>query len=119
MKLNIYYDETKKMCYLYEGDEFELDGSDYATIDVENHNTKNLHDFLQRKLIEALLSNNGEKMYLVTNNIINESFYTEDSFSKLIELINNLISICNYTISSCFKSLEDVNDNKLTDDMSK
>ena len=114
MKLNIFYDSEQKKCFLFEGDSFE-GVTDFATIDLENHVTSNLHDFLQKKLMLSLLKSDKDLMELSTGDIKDLSFFSDDSFAKLLELINKIIGICNSTIEKCYKSLESVQE---TDDTS-
>lgn len=110
MKLNMFYDSEQKKCFLFEGDSFTNTIVDYATIDIENHSTLNLHDFLQKKLITSLLKNEKDLIELSTCSIEKLPFYSDDSFVKLLELINKIIVVCNNTIEKCYKSLDAIQD---------
>ncbi len=112
MKIKSFYNKEEKKCYLFEGESFDNTITDYVTIDIENHNTLNLHDFFQKKLIESLLKKEKDLINLNDDDIKNQTFYSEDSFSKLLELINDIISICNNTIEDCFTKLKETQETK-------
>ena len=109
MEIKCYYNETNSMLFLYSAQTFDENNVDKITIDMSNHDVKNLHSFFQKRLLELLLKEEVEEVSFNSENIKNYDFYEQEPFQKLIDLINEIITETNSTIQKCFE--KDENDN--------
>ena len=106
MEIKCNYDETNSTLYLYSTQTYDERNADKITINIPNHDVKNLHSFFQRRLLELLLKEKIEELSLNLDNIKSYPFYDEESFQKLVALLGKIIEKTNATIQSCFENLE-------------
>ena len=106
MKLNYYYFKEQDKCFLCtfenkpEYDDISKD-ENVITIDIKSRNVQNLYDFFRKNTLKILADGSGDEFDINDSDIINESFYSTDSFKKLMELIKQSIDKCNDTIRAC------------------
>lgn len=78
----------------------DVNNTNSIIIDIESKNVENIYDFFRNNIFFAIL-NNIKNISIDYSEIINEKFYSEDSFTKLLKLINELLDQSNESISDC------------------
>ena len=110
MKYKFYYNND--ICYLtkYSDDiRYEIIANDACTmkINVKDKNVQNLFDFFKNNLTLEILEENVSKIELDYTDIENEEFYTEESFKKLLELIEESKEECNKVLGLYISDFQD------------
>ena len=105
MEFKVYYYEDANKCVICkkekEKPEFNLvNNNESIVIDLDSKNVENIYDFFRNNVLKSLLTEN-DNITIDYSEIENEKFYTEDSFKKLVELINNLAIQANKSIVEC------------------
>jgi|GEM_PF-4450776 len=106
MNINIKYFEDIKKCFLVKEEEYDaadhvrLEEMKAAVIDLENKEVANLHSFFQKIIIERVLTDDITDVQLDRTTIEGQDFYGEESFTKLLILIESIIVTVNIGISS-------------------
>src|SRR5574344_1313413 len=116
MNYKYYYFSTSKRCVVttnqFSGVEKDLSESDNKSmiINLEDKEVKYLSSFFKNAVIDAII-NKDYKILIDCSSIEHEVFYSDESFIKLMELINTSIEKCNETIREIAENIKK-NDNK-------
>lgn len=107
MKFKVYYYEEEKKCIITKKQVtkpiFENIKSDRNSIiiNIEQKNSENIYDFFRNNTLIIVLSTDNNSIEIDYSEIENEDFFSEESFVKLKELIDNLVIKTNKTINDC------------------
>jgi len=112
MKVRFFYDsseETKSLCYVYCNDETQenlekVKKCEYFVIDLEKKEVQNIHTFFQRILTQSIVDNSDEQLELEDEDIKGFNFYEEEAFKKLMDHIDEQVSVVNATINDIVKN---------------
>lgn len=77
-------------------------------IDLKSKNVENIYDFFRNNIFFAIL-NNKKNISIDFSGIESEEFYSEDSFIKLCDLINELLIQSNDSILECIDDKSNIN----------
>lgn len=107
MKYKVYYYEEEKSCVISRlldtvptFNELKNDKNSIV-ISIENKNVENIYNFFRNNTIQCILFGESKELEIDYSEISEKDFYNDDSFMKLKELIDSLISKSNETINSC------------------
>lgn len=105
MEYKVYYYDEHEKCIICKKEsvipDFEnVNNKNNIIIDLNTKNVENIYDFFRNSVLESLLSN-GEAIKIDYSDIENKSFYSDESFAKLILLINDLTEKSNKSIVDC------------------
>ena len=114
MEFSAYYYKDNNVCIISKKEDHTLDydkvnNKDNIIINLNDKNAQNIYDFFRNNTIKAVLSDDDHAISIDFSNIISEEFYSDEAFSKLIELLNNLTNEANNTITKCIFESEDEN----------
>ncbi|MBR3210966.1 MAG: hypothetical protein IKF71_03390 [Bacilli bacterium] len=106
MEFKVYYYKDENKCIICKKENnfpaFEsVNNKDNIIIDLDTKNVENIYDFFRDNVLKSILSE-GENISIDFSDIENQPFYSEDSFAKLILLIDELKSKSNESINECF-----------------
>ena len=104
MKYKIYYYKEHNTCIITKETKVQPDISSfnaeniYLKIELENRMVDKLYDFFKETVIQQLLSDSPSAIEIDYSEISEMDFFKEDSFVKLIALIDEIKNKCNETI---------------------
>lgn len=106
MEFKAYYYEDNQVCIISKSEkstpEYEsINTKENIIINLNDKNVQNIYDFFRDNTIRIILSDNINSISIDYSNIKNEDFYNEESFQKLIELLDLLTKEVNDTIKKC------------------
>lgn len=121
MKFKAYLYEEADLCIIcVEKSEKPLletiNNKENLVINIKDKNIENIYDFFRDNTIKALLEEREEVISIDFSEISDKEFYSEYSFTKLIELINSLVEASNDAIAKCNKLDEEDNDTSINSD---
>ncbi|URQ76883.1 hypothetical protein NBX27_06410 [Erysipelothrix rhusiopathiae] len=106
MKYNCYYYENEKKVIISALDEkpnFEDSQVNDLRINISTKEVEKIFDFFKFITVNAIM-NNDSAIEIDYQLISQENFYQEDSFVKLKELFDSLITIANETLGSALSA---------------
>ena len=115
MEYKVYYYKDENKCIICKKEDKQpifdmVNNNKNIIIDLDSKNVENIYDFFRNNVLRSLLTD-GTKLTIDFSEIANETFYTDDSFVKLVELINNLTVQANDSIEEC-----SITENHVTED---
>ena len=121
MEFKAYYYVDENKCIISKKNDsipdFEsVNNKDSIVIDLESKNVENIYDFFRNNVLKSILSS-GDHISIDYSQIESETFYSEDSFLKLIQLIEQLKEESNKSITECLSEVQDnATDNNQNDE---
>ena len=111
MEFKAYYYVDENKCIISKKNDcipdFEsVNNKDSIVIDLESKNVENIYDFFRNNVLKSILSS-GDLISIDYSQIESETFYSEDSFLKLIKLIEQLKEESNKSITECLSEVKD------------
>lgn len=109
MKCNVYYYEDLKKVVVTDDvtkPVFDSLSQNIIIINLENKEIEKIYDFFKYITVKAILSDK-EKIMFDYEELKGTGFYEEDSFTKLIELFDNLIESANSTLKEIKESTKE------------
>lgn len=105
MEFKIYYYENENKCIICKkssvAPSFEsVNNKNNIIIDLSTKNVENIYDFFRDNVLKSILSD-SENISIDYSDIETQSFYSENSFVKLISLIDELKNKSNESINEC------------------
>lgn len=106
MTFKFYYYEDKEIVILASKEDNIPDfdsiksSKEIIIINLNDKNVENLYDFFKKKTIKDMLLDSPSKMTIDSSDIMTKDFYSDETFQKLINLINELLEKCNETINN-------------------
>lgn len=121
MNYKIYYYEDVELCILSNFCEDKPNINSIANdplslkISLSDKSVENIYSFFKENTIKQLLSDNPSLIEIDYSDIENLPFYSEDSFVKLVELIEESKQKCNNVISDFIDNGNDDSDEDISD----
>lgn len=118
MNYKFYYYEDEETCFLSKYEEqsplFDNINCDNSSIkiSIKDKNVENMYNFFKENTIKQILSTNPQEIAIDYSEIETLPFYKDESFEKLIELIEQVKEKCNLAIK---KFIEEIEEQKTTD----
>lgn len=105
MEYKAYYYEDKNKCIICKKEiqkpEFDgVNNNKSIVIDLDSKNVENIYDFFRNNVLKSILSE-GKNISIDYSEIETEPFYSDEPFTKLVELINKLTIEANESINEC------------------
>ena len=110
MEFKAYNFEEEKKCVICKKEDSistfdSVNNKNNIIIDLNTKNVENIYDFFRDNILISILHNN-EELSIDYTDIKKESFYKEDSFQELMNLLNNLVIQSNNAITECISVSE-------------
>ena len=110
MNYKVYYYEDNGVCIITEAQEqkpelaYIVSNQSNLKINIKEKTVENLFSFFKENTIKQILSDSPQTIKIDYSEIEDLTFFKDNNFIKLVEMINLSITKCNHTINKYLES---------------